>query len=352
MNELIDLFINICQIDSPTGNEIRMVDFVYNFSKKYTSFVRKDNFGNVYVRFGKKPKIFLSAHLDTVEPGRGIKPQIKGKYITSDGTTILGADNKASVACILQILKDFSQKKDKNEFEIVFTLSEEVGNYGAINFDYSLLFSKLGFCFDFSNPLGVIVTASPFYERFDLKIIGKEAHASKPEEALNAIYPLKEILKKQKLGKIDSFTLFNIGVINGGYVRNTIPGEISLKGEIRSFFETNLIKTKNDFLKILKEIEKRLKVKIEKRFVRENPGYFHKSNKIFKIKRILKKINLKPRFKQVWSVSDANIINNNKGILCFNLSDGTEFTHSKNERIKIKDLLKLKEIIKTLIYYW
>lgn len=354
-NDLINLFIKICQIDSPTGKEKQMADYVFNFAKKYAHLVKKDNFGNVYLRFGREPRIFLSAHLDTVEPGRGIKPQIKGDYLVSDGSTILGADNKAAVAGILQVLKETAEKNWDYPFEVVFTLSEEVGNYGAINFDYSLLKSKIGFCFDSSNPLGTIITASPFYERFDLTIIGREAHASKPEEAINVIYPLTEIFKKQKLGKYDQNTLFNIGVINGGYVRNTIPGELNLKGEIRSFFEKNLNRAKNQFLSLLQSIEKKYQVKIRKDFVRENPGYFHQSKRakkaIQKIKNILKKMALSPQEKKVWGVSDANIFND-KNLLVFNLGDATEFTHSKQERIKIKDLIQLKEIIKNLIIEW
>ncbi|MFN4212497.1 MAG: peptidase dimerization domain-containing protein, partial [Microgenomates group bacterium] len=225
-NYLIQLFTQICQIDSPTGFEKDMADFVFNFANQYANLVKKDKFGNVYVRYGKNPKLFLSAHLDTVEPGRGIKPKIKDGYIVSDGKTILGADNKVAVAAILQLLKEAKEENGQYSFETVFTLSEEVGNYGAINFDYSLLLSKIGFCFDSSNPLGAIIVASPFYERFDLKIIGKEAHASKPDEAKNVLLPLKEILHKQKFGKIDKYSLLNIGVIKGGFVRNTIPGEL------------------------------------------------------------------------------------------------------------------------------
>jgi len=351
-NQLIKTFTQICQIDSPTGKEAKMADFVFNYLKDLGVFVKKDKFGNVYAKVGNHPKIFLSAHLDTVEPGRGIKPKIGKEYITSDGTTILGADNKVAVACILETTREIIFEKNPASFEIIFTLSEEVGNYGAINFDYTLLSSKIGFCFDSSNPLGTIITASPFYERFDIKIIGKEAHASLPNEAINVLPFFSQLLKKQKLGKIDKYSLFNIGVIQSGYVRNTIPGEMIIKGEIRSFFEKNLLKIKNKFINILDNLSKKYQLKIEKDFVRENPGYFHQSkkakNEIKKIKNIIKKAYLKPTEKQSWGVSDANIFND-KNLLCFNLADATEFSHSKNERIKIKDLLKLKDIIKLLI---
>ncbi len=352
MNDLVHLFISLCHIDSPTGEEEKIANYILDYFKKIKIFAKKDKFGNIYARIGDNPKLFLSAHLDTVEPGRNIKPKIKGEYITSDGKTILGADNKVAVATIIQATKELIKEKNNLSFEIIFTLSEEIGNYGAINFDYKLLKSKIGFCFDSSNPLGTIITASPFYERFDLKIIGLEAHASLPDQAKNVLYPLKEILNNQKLGKIDSFTLFNIGKIQGGYVRNTIPGEIIINGEIRSFFEKNLIKTKNKFIKLLEKIEKKYQIKIEKDFVRENPGYFHKSKQakqiINKLKKILKDLKLNPKEKVAWGVSDANIFND-KNLLVFNLADATEYTHSKNERIKIKDLLKLKEIIKNII---
>lgn len=355
MGDLINLFISLCQIDSPTGEEKKVANYILSYLKKLKILAVKDNFGNIYAKIGNNPKLFLSAHLDTVEPGRNIKPKIKNGYITSDGKTILGADNKVAVASIIQATKEIIRKNNNLSFEIVFTLSEEIGNYGAINFDYKLLNSKIGFCFDSSNPLGTIITASPFYERFDIQIIGREAHASKPEEAINVLFPLKKLLNKQKLGKIDQYTLFNIGVVKGGDVRNTIPGEINLKGEIRSFFEKNLLTAKVNFIKLLSKLEKEYRIKINKNFVLENPGYFHKSKQakqiINKLKTILKNLKLKPKEKVAWGVSDANIFNDKK-YLCFNLADGTEFTHTKNERIKIKDLLKLKEIIKNLIIFW
>ena len=119
-------------------------------------------------------------------------------------------------------------------------------------------------------------------------------------------------------------------MINSGFVRNTIPGELILKGEIRSFFEKNLVNIKKKFIKILELIEKKYKIKIEKNFVRENPGYFHKNRKkIVKIQKILKKLNLQPKLIKSWGVSDANIFNDKK-ILAFNLADGSEFSHSKN----------------------
>jgi tripeptide aminopeptidase len=351
-NQLIKTFFDICQIDSPTGEEEKMANFVFDYLKNLGLFVKRDSFGNIYAKIGKNPKIFLSAHLDTVEPGKGIKPIIDKEYITSDGTTILGADNKVAVACILEIVKEIINKKSSNSFEVIFTLSEEVGNYGAINFDYSFFKSKVGFCFDSSNPLGTIITASPFYERFDIKIIGKEAHASLPNKAINVLPFLADLLKKQKLGKLDNHSVFNIGIIQSGYVRNTIPGEIIIKGEIRSFYGKNLLRIKDKFIKTLNALSKKYKVKVKKDFVRENSGYFHQSKKakeeIKKIKRIIKKARLKPVEKQAWGVSDANIFNN-KGLLCFNLADATEFSHSKNERIKINDLIKLKEIIRLLV---
>jgi putative aminopeptidase FrvX len=61
-NQLIKTFTQICQIDSPTGEEAKMADFVFNYLKDLGVFVKKDKFGNVYAKVGNNPKdIFVSS---------------------------------------------------------------------------------------------------------------------------------------------------------------------------------------------------------------------------------------------------------------------------------------------------
>lgn len=235
--QLVEQFMTLVKIDSATGDEDEITTYLLNWFKKRNIFVKKDTYGNIYAQIpGNKLPLFFSAHMDTVEPGKNIKPIIHNGYISSDGSTILGGDNKAALAAMLCAADHFIQSKiDHREIEFIFTRSEEVGNYGAIHFDYRLLHAKTGFCFDSGNPVGTIIQASPFYERFDITVKGKAAHASRPYDANNVLYFLSSFLREVTLGKLDDDSIINIGVIQGGDVRNTIPGELIIKGEIRSF---------------------------------------------------------------------------------------------------------------------
>lgn len=352
MNKLIEIFFKLVKIDSPTGEEEKLVEFLINYLKNKADVVQKDNFGNVYVQVkGTGEPIFFSAHLDTVEPGRGIKPQIKNGYLVSDGITILGADNKSAVACILETVEILKERKIKHQpLEIIFTKSEEIGNCGAINFDFNLLKAKTGFCFDSSEPVGTIITASPYYERFDLKIIGKEAHASEPEKAINVILIFKEILNNLSLGRIDENSLLNLGILRSGQVRNTIPGEMLIKGEIRSLKQEILLNHKTNLVNKIKKVIAQADISHQLEFVRENPGYKHEETieLINFLKEKIRACGLIPRLVINWGVSDANIFNN-KGLLCINLGDGTEFVHSKRERIKISEMENLVKLMLKLV---
>ena len=344
---LVETFFDLVQTYSPFGKEDQFADvLVKHLTKIGINLVKKDSYGNVYAKInGRGEPVFFAFHMDTVEPSKDIKPLIKNNYIISDGKTILGADNKAPIACVLEVISLLHEGiKNYRPLELVFTKSEEAGNYGAINFNYRFLKSKTGFCFDSPTPVGTIVTASPFYERFDIQIIGRSAHASKPDEAINALSILNKVLNFQKLGRLDDETILNIGVIHAGSVRNTIPGEITLNGEIRSFSKKKLIENKTKFIKNLKSTVKKLAAKTKVKFVRENPGYKHSS---VSINQLIDTLDLKPV--TTWAVSDANIFNDNKGIVCFNLGDGCEFTHTNQERIKTSEMKNLIKLMLKLI---
>ncbi|HEX9061522.1 MAG TPA: peptidase dimerization domain-containing protein, partial [Clostridia bacterium] len=215
-----------------------------------------------------------------------------------------------------------------------------------------LIKSKKGYCFDISQPIGTIISASPYYERFDITLHGVAAHASQPEEAIPVLQALQEILSISPLGRIDADTLFNIGVVEGGQVRNTVLGQLTLKGEIRSFVENKLTSVKEIFRNNISKIAQTHHLKIEEDWVRENPGYKHTSEEsqkfITETQKIMKALTIPSQIIDAGGVSDANIFND-KGLLCINLGDGSEFTHTLKERIAIKDLTLLLQIIDKVI---
>jgi tripeptide aminopeptidase len=353
----INNFFRLVTIDSPTGSEEEISNFLINFLKdnQLIDHAQKDSFGNIYARkfgVGENP-IFFTDHLDTVEPGRGIQPCIQGEYVVSSGDTILGADDKSSVAAIIEMLFVLRERDLAHQpLEFIFTISEEVGNLGAVNFDYSLLAAKKGYCFDCSWPLGTVVVASPFYERFDGQLIGRSAHASRPELGINVLPAFAQLLEKTKLGKIDYETVFNIGHIEGGSVRNAVPGEVQFNGEIRSFNEANLENYKSQFLSELGAISHRNKLQYEIEFIRENPGFKLQEDVqlliIQELTPIFNAVDLEINPTETWSVSDTNIFME-KGLTCINLGSGREFAHTTRERIKIETLEKLANIMIEII---
>lgn len=343
---------DIVKIDSPSGEENDVADFIVHYLKDKVDVIKKDAIGNIYTRIeGKGTPLFLAAHMDTVEPGRGIKPQIKEGYITSDGTTILGADNKVAVAGIIETIEQLKEKKILHRpLDILFTTTEETDSSGARGFDYSLLSAKQGYCFDRTDPVGTIVTASPFYERVDLTIHGQEAHASKPEGAINVLSILKELLNTLTIGVIDEDTIVNFGIIKGGFVRNTIPGELYLGGEVRSFVEEKLIKATDQIKDAVETITKKYKATYKIECVIENGGYkFSKDNQFLKqTETIIKQTGFTPNQVVAWGVSDGNTFYT-KGLECINLGDGAEFAHEKRERIKIQNFEDLVKLMIALI---
>ncbi|MDO8497782.1 MAG: M20/M25/M40 family metallo-hydrolase [bacterium] len=356
-SQLLDIFMTLVSIDSPTGEENGVAQWILNRLKDTADIIKEDSYRNIYVYIkGKGEPRFFSAHMDTVEPGRNIKPIIKGEYITSDGTTILGGDNKASLACMIHTIELLhSQKNTHRPLEFIFTRSEEIGNYGAINFDYSLLKSKTGYCFDSVMPVGTIVMGSPYYERINIKLIGKEAHASQPDDGINTLTLLRHFLEFQPQGFLNKDTLFNIGIVKGGYVRNSILGDIELMGEIRSLNEKSLIRFRSLIETHVKKSIKPFNGRYTFEFVRENSGYLytnrHVIDEIHSVEKKMRTLSIVSRETIAWGVSDANIFYE-KGLTCINLGDGVENAHSKEERIKLSELEKMSELMISLSSSW
>jgi len=351
MNRLTNTFLKLVQIDSVTGNEKEISDFVFNKLITLGLTTTRDNYGNIIGKLqGMGDPILLTAHLDTVEPGRGIKPIIENGIIKSSGETILGADNKVALSIILETLERVVEGKINRSIEVAFTLSEEVGNYGAVNLDYSLLNSKIGYSFDSEGEIGTIITASPYYDRFDIEIIGKSAHASQPENGINSLIILNNGLNRIKLGKIDEDTIANIGVVGGGSVRNTILGRISIKGEVRSFIEAKINSATENIVKVFKEETQKMNAKTNIDVVRENPGFkFSKNEEVIKNAiNVFEKMNIKPVLKESYGCYDGNIFIG-KNIKVLNMCDGSKYSHTVNEQISLSNLNLISDVLMNLV---
>lgn len=235
-NRLVKTFMDLVQIDSPSGEEEAMAQELTRRLEGFGLKVSRDAYGNLIANDGRENPILLSAHLDTVEPGRGIKPTIDGDRIVSDGTTILGGDCKCGVAAILEALESIMEDGAPHlGIEMAFTREEEIGLVGARNLDFSMIASKEAVVFDGEGPASQITSASPTYIGFDIEITGRSAHAGvEPEKGISAIRIAAELITRLPQGRLDDETTFNVGTIEGGSVRNTVAENTLVRGEFRS----------------------------------------------------------------------------------------------------------------------
>lgn len=344
---LLNTFLSLVKISSTTGFESEVAGWVSAYLDNLKILYFHDSVGNIIARLpGSGQPLLLTAHMDTVEPGRGIKPQINQGNITSSGDTILGADNKVGLAVILETLAVLSQTSlPHQELEIIFTVSEESGNVGAVGADLDGILSTYGFSFDSGGEIGTVITASPFYTRFDIDLSGPSAHASKPESAENVFNIMRHVLEQLVFGWQNPDTLMNIGKISGGSVRNSIPGDLHLQGEIRSFNSADLDRVTDRVESVFKSAVSATKTRLNFSAVLENPGFSLSADSpgLIRAEKVLSSKGRKANFIRTFACFDANIFNS-RGIHIVNLSDGSKNNHTVTESMAIRDLNLLADI--------
>lgn len=179
--------------------------------------------------------ILLCAHMDTVEPGIGVTPIVDGDVVRSDGTTVLGGDDKSGIVIVLETVRACRERGLRHPpIDVVFTVCEEVGLQGAKHLDLDLFGARRGFVFD-SDAAGVVFTRAPGSNLVEAVVRGRAAHAGMaPEAGVNAIAVAAEAVAAMRLGRIDADTTANLGTIAGGRAVNVVPDEVRIRGEARS----------------------------------------------------------------------------------------------------------------------
>ena len=233
---LVRTFCDLARIDSPSGEEEAVAQEVGRRLSALGFQVARDDYGNVIASEEGDEPLLLSAHLDTVEPGRGVQPTVQGDRILSEGATVLGGDCKAGVAAILEALESISEEGiPRMPVQLAFTREEEMGLVGAKHLDYSLIRARQAVVFDGGGPVNRVTSGSPTYLRFDVRVTGRSAHAGvEPERGLSAIHIAAEVVAQLPQGRLDEETTFNVGLITGGSARNAVPEQVTFAGEFRS----------------------------------------------------------------------------------------------------------------------
>ncbi len=246
---LIEEFVQLVAMDSPSFDEGKVGAYVKNQLSELGFEVREDeagvknhgSCGNIYGYLaGDKAlePILFCVHMDTVEPAKGKAAVIhEDGRITSNGDTVLGADDFAGITAILEALRTIKEEAlSHRPIEVLFTTAEEVYSKGIAHFDYSWLLSKEGYTLDLTGPVGLAAYKAPTIMAMDIQIQGKAAHAGfAPEEGIHAIAVAAKAISELTLGHIDEETTQNIGIIQGGLMSNIIPEYCRVRGEVRSY---------------------------------------------------------------------------------------------------------------------
>jgi len=361
---LADEFISLVRIDSLTKQERKMADALLRKLKDMGLEPYEDDTaskiggdaGNVicYVKGKKqKPALMLMAHMDTVVPGISKKPVIDGDIIKTDGTTVLGGDDAAGIAVILETVK--SLMEDKTPFAdifLVFTVAEESGLFGARNLDLSRIPADYAIILDEGGDIGTVAVKAPHYNRFKVTFIGKAAHAGlEPEKGLNAIMmAAKAIAGMPHFGRIDEESTSNIGIIKGGQVRNIVCETCEIEGEVRSVSEKKLNTYTDEILNHFKRVSEKMggtvKIEVEKMY----PGFNIKESDdiISLLKEASEESEIPLKLIATGGGSDTNIFNG-EGIPAINISVGMTNVHSTNEYIRISDMEKACRFLTAVI---
>jgi tripeptide aminopeptidase len=245
-DELRDLFVRLVETPSPSRHERDVADLVTAYVRDCGLEPREDDSsgvtgaasGNLTVVVpgsGAGTPVLLGAHIDTVAVAGPVKAVVGDDVVRSDGTTILGADDKTAVTALLALVRDLAAAPPAGRVEVVFTTCEEIGLRGAKAFALAESQAHAGFVFDSSGPLGTIITAAPSQKTLKAEFHGVAAHAGiEPEKGRNAIVAAAEAVARMPLGRIDEMTTANVGTIHGGAATNIVAETCRLEGEARS----------------------------------------------------------------------------------------------------------------------
>ncbi|HVF43404.1 MAG TPA: M20/M25/M40 family metallo-hydrolase [Pyrinomonadaceae bacterium] len=362
-----NLLLELIQIDSVSREEREVAQRIKQICEELGAEVFIDdaggkvggNTGNVIARFPgtitSAEPIMMSAHMDTVVPGRGVRPIVEGDIIRTDGSTVLGGDDKSGCAVIIETIRCLQEQSIPHApIDAVFSICEEVGLLGAKHMDMSKVRAKYGLVFDSDDP-GFLFTKGPSANHFEFKIRGLESHAGvAPESGISAIRIAAEAITAMKLGRIDEETTSNIGVIKGGEATNIITNLVTLRGEARSLDDAKLEAQTAHVIKCLEDAAAKHEVTVDgvttKGSVESHVTREYHSMDVPDDSRVVKlvieaatRMGLDVKTLASGGGCDANIFNK-RGIECANLGTGMRAIHTVKEWLDVKDMYASAEM--------
>ncbi len=371
-DRLKNIFLDLIRIDSLSRREracamrlkreLEQLGLVCRFDRAAEKV--KGEVGNLIARLegtvADAPALLLCAHMDTVSPGEGVKPIIEGDVIRSDGTTVLGGDDKSGCAIICETLHQLREQQiPHGPIDAVFTVCEEIGLLGAKNLDLSMVQAREGLVYDSDAP-GYLFIRAPGAKALRFTVRGLEAHAGMaPERGLSAIKIAAEAIAAMRLGRIDNETTANLGLIEGGRALNIVPNQVVVRGEARSRDSAKLERQVAHMIQCFEDAVARHSVTLDgKQFTAGLEYNTHTEyeamslpddapivRKVVEAARRLGRV-VKPD--AMGGGCDANILNR-RGFSVANLGTGMRDIHTVREWLNVNDMVSAAEVTLELI---
>ena len=363
--DVLTLFTELAAIASPPGEERQVADRVRAYLEELDLEVSEDdagrkigsNAGNLLCRLPRTTgnggvPIFLCAHLDTVAPSGPLEPVVEDGVVRNAGGTILGADNKAAVAAMLDATtRILHERRPHAGVELLFTPKEEVGLQGAKAFDASMLQAETGFVFDQAAPIGDVILGAPYARQIEVVIRGRAAHAGMaPEEGRSAIVAASRAIADLRLGRLDNETTASVGLISGGTARNIVPDRCQFSIDARAHDEAKLSDLVREMLETITYAAALEQCEAETRVEESYRGYrFSRAARPIAFAcAALERTGVQPRLALTGGGADANVFNE-RGKECVNLANGMMEIHTPDEHIAVVDLERMVEVTLALV---
>ena len=363
-SRLVDLFLELCAIPSPPGEEREVADRVTAELDRLGLAWEEDDAaarlgsttGNVVCRLpgagdGGVP-ILLCAHLDTVPFDGRLEPVLEDGVVRNVGGTILGADNKSAVVVMLEAARRVVEEGRRHGgIELVFTPKEEIGLMGAIELDVDALEARAGYVYDQAAQIGEVILGAPSAQELALRFHGRPAHAGMyPEEGRSAIVAASRAIVDMPLGRIDELTSANVGLVRGGTARNIVPEWCELEAEVRSHEFDRVGEVVQQIVDAAAFAAAVSDCTLETHIEQKYRGYRHRSDDL--AVRLacdaLVRSGFEPRLTLSGGAADANVFTT-RGLPCVNLSNGMADIHTPDERIAIEDLERMVDVTLALV---
>jgi tripeptide aminopeptidase len=362
-SEALNLFLELAAIASPSGEERAVADRVLGYLEDCGLTPDEDDtgpsvgstMGNIYVALeptAAGEPLFFCAHLDTVPPTDEIEPFVEDGIVRNARPTILGGDNKAAVASMLEAVRRvLVENRPHAGIELVFTSKEEVGLIGAYAFDHTRLRSRVGFVYDDASRVGDVILGAPSAHQLNITFHGRAAHAGMvPEEGRSAVAAAARAIAEMPLGRIDEETTANVGLIEGGTAANIVPEWCKLVAEARSHDERKLadqLQAMQDALTFAAGVTD---CEVETNVRRSYRAYrFKRDDLVVRLAAdALGTCGFEPNYRLGGGAADSNVFNE-RGLQCLNLANGMAEIHTPDEYIAVADIDAMVEVTLALV---